>query len=367
MTRELKLALIVGFSVLLVVTVLISDHLSKAQTSKLAVGVSETPAGAPSMRPREQLVAEPPAKTDTRLAVAEPSPTGELPAPGAAPSPVVDRPLVIEQGGRSEPRVLADAIKPGTEEDIIIPNRTGGGVPLADTRSVGSGLEDVSRRTAGSVLPEPEKAKIVPEALTQRDAKPQVAKPEVTPSTAPERFHTVAAGENLSKLSRKYYGDPNQWKRIADANPKAVGKNGEVRVGARITIPQTTPGTKPAAPQTRLEAPERTVAKSEAGVKTTPKVETPRNDVPRAGLKPPQTELAKADRPVVKEPVGRPESAKVKAGSYTVRSGDTLSQIAQRELGSVTRMKDILELNKDVFDKDRPAVRVGQVIKLPKA
>ena len=36
MTRELKLALIVGFALVLVVTVLISDHLSHARQTELA-------------------------------------------------------------------------------------------------------------------------------------------------------------------------------------------------------------------------------------------------------------------------------------------------------------------------------------------
>ncbi|MFN7020841.1 MAG: hypothetical protein ACK4WH_05885, partial [Phycisphaerales bacterium] len=44
MTREHKLALIIGFTLVLVVGVLISDHFSKAHEARLRTEMPETPA-----------------------------------------------------------------------------------------------------------------------------------------------------------------------------------------------------------------------------------------------------------------------------------------------------------------------------------
>jgi len=56
--------------------------------------------------------------------------------------------------------------------------------------------------------------------------------------------------------------------------------------------------------------------------------------------------------------------AKVAAGSrkYTVRSGDTLSVIASRELGSAKRWTEIRDLNPGVDEK---SLKVSAVLNLP--
>jgi hypothetical protein len=50
------------------------------------------------------------------------------------------------------------------------------------------------------------------------------------------KFHTVASGETLRGLAAKYYGDPNQWEKIYDANADKVDR-GLPAEGARLTIP----------------------------------------------------------------------------------------------------------------------------------
>ena len=50
---------------------------------------------------------------------------------------------------------------------------------------------------------------------------------------------------------------------------------------------------------------------------------------------------------------------------YTVRYGDTLSQIAERFLGSQARFLDIYEINKDRLSApDR--LQIGKAIRIPK-
>jgi len=54
----------------------------------------------------------------------------------------------------------------------------------------------------------------------------------------------------------------------------------------------------------------------------------------------------------------------VGGGSYTVKSGDSLSKIAKNELGDANAWKKIFEANRDVLD-DPDKIFPGQVLKLP--
>jgi nucleoid-associated protein YgaU len=51
--------------------------------------------------------------------------------------------------------------------------------------------------------------------------------------------------------------------------------------------------------------------------------------------------------------------------SYTVKKGDTLSEIAQRELGAASRWKEIFEANRGTIS-DPDKIFPGQVLTLPK-
>lgn len=52
-------------------------------------------------------------------------------------------------------------------------------------------------------------------------------------------------------------------------------------------------------------------------------------------------------------------------GKYTVKSGDTLSAIAKRFLGSANRYMEIFNVNKDqLSDPDR--IKVGQTLTIPR-
>ena len=52
------------------------------------------------------------------------------------------------------------------------------------------------------------------------------------------------------------------------------------------------------------------------------------------------------------------------AGTYVVKSGDSLWKIAKNELGSGYRWSEIFELNKDTV-KNANLIYVGQTLKLP--
>ena len=59
-----------------------------------------------------------------------------------------------------------------------------------------------------------------------------------------------------------------------------------------------------------------------------------------------------------------PAAAQAPAKTYTVKAGDTLSQIAKEHLGSAGAYMKIFELNKDqLTDPDK--IKPGQVLRLP--
>jgi nucleoid-associated protein YgaU len=51
--------------------------------------------------------------------------------------------------------------------------------------------------------------------------------------------------------------------------------------------------------------------------------------------------------------------------TYTVKKGDTLSEIAERELGGASRWKELFEANRTIL-KDPDKIQPGQVLTLPK-
>jgi nucleoid-associated protein YgaU len=50
-----------------------------------------------------------------------------------------------------------------------------------------------------------------------------------------DQTYTVKAGDNLSKISKLYYGDPNQYARIVKANNLADPD--KIKVGTQLRIP----------------------------------------------------------------------------------------------------------------------------------
>jgi len=49
------------------------------------------------------------------------------------------------------------------------------------------------------------------------------------------KTHTVKSGDTLFKIAEQYYGDGNQWNKIASANGNLAPES--LKVGQKITIP----------------------------------------------------------------------------------------------------------------------------------
>lgn len=66
------------------------------------------------------------------------------------------------------------------------------------------------------------------------------------------------------------------------------------------------------------------------------------------------------------QPAQAPQSAEAPATFYTVKSGDTLSKIAQQLLGSANRYNEIFEANRPML-KDPDEIYPGQTLRIPKS
>lgn len=54
---------------------------------------------------------------------------------------------------------------------------------------------------------------------------------------AKPRTYVVAAGDNLSVIAKKIYGDASRWKDILEANKATVKDANLIRVGQELVIP----------------------------------------------------------------------------------------------------------------------------------
>lgn len=62
-------------------------------------------------------------------------------------------------------------------------------------------------------------------------------------STAPKapgavRIYTVVAGDSLSKIAKKFYGDANKWKLIFEANQDVIKNPDLIHPGQTFKIPE---------------------------------------------------------------------------------------------------------------------------------
>lgn len=131
---------------------------------------------------------------------------------------------------------------------------------------------------------------------------------------SPTHGHTVLAGESLSTISQAELGTPDRWVEIFDLNRDALAGPDEIVVGQVLDVPSP-PVAVPAAP---------------------PVPETP---------------------PAPGQPTTRP---------HTVAAGESLSTIAQAELGTSERWVEIFFVNREVLASP-DVIEVGGVLNVPTA
>jgi nucleoid-associated protein YgaU len=56
-------------------------------------------------------------------------------------------------------------------------------------------------------------------------------------STPPAQYYTVVSGDNLSKISKQYYGNPNLYNKIFEANQPMLKHPDKIYPGQVLRIP----------------------------------------------------------------------------------------------------------------------------------
>jgi len=81
--------------------------------------------------------------------------------------------------------------------------------------------------------PAPATVATAPEKPKEEIAPPPTSQRPVVPAT-----HTVASGDTLSSISKKYYGTSNRWRDIYNANRVSMSSPSELRPGMVLKLPR---------------------------------------------------------------------------------------------------------------------------------
>lgn len=233
MTRELKLALILGSSLVLVVGVLISDHLSGARDARIAR--VDPPLVAAPVEQMPPLTAGRP-RTEPQLAGADS--------------------LTISPTDQSfnEPRMaLGDPISPTLENSTASNNSTL--AQFADwARQQGAAFEPVEEFAAAEtdLMQRPHEL-VMGQPVAPKEAAENATKNNAPTSASQTAEYTVQAGDTLWQLAAKYLGDGRRNTELAAMNAGRLGPNGELRVGTKIRVPTSAGATTPPPAATKPE------------------------------------------------------------------------------------------------------------------
>jgi len=322
LTREQKLALVLGFAAVLVVGLLISDHLAAARSTDLedAPHDSTVVVDASEGQALRRMITLPRGEGTFKGRPVTRMPEREL----ASATPDEAANAIVASAPEREP---IDTTAPAPIEFVLGAN---GGEQTAESDSVigrmgdavANGAEDFAERLR-NLTTRAGDSRIESMAVLDDKAGQPVSR---SVSTSPVVVqHHVQRNESLYKIAEKYYGDGNQWRRIAKDNEGRVGANGSVREGVTLRILDPKVGTTP----------DRAVASApvKPGFEVSP--------TPTTRVVHPQDSL-----------------------TYTVKSGDTLGEISMELLGTIRRQHELIALNRDVL-KDPDELRAGMVLKLP--
>jgi nucleoid-associated protein YgaU len=166
----------------------------------------------------------------------------------------------------------------------------------------------VQQALARDPVPPQPKAAAAPADVWVIAPKPAFPEPEPEPRYVD---YTIREGDSMWTIAQHWLGDPNRWGHIADANPGADPDR--LRVGQRIRIPTEAPAKGP-----MLNVPARL-----------------------------------AD--------GGPQAA----AHHVVRSGETLSSIAQAHYRDAGKWRLIYDANRGAIGGDPDRLEVGMRLRLP--
>ena len=59
----------------------------------------------------------------------------------------------------------------------------------------------------------------------------------LAPEPPQDQWYTVTAGDSLSKIAKRFYGDANRWQKIYDANREEIKDPDLIHPGQKLKIP----------------------------------------------------------------------------------------------------------------------------------
>jgi nucleoid-associated protein YgaU len=230
MTRENKLAIVIGFGLLLFVGILVSDHLS-ARNAQIANPQTEVARFEP-----------------VRLPGGEPQQFGQGLTP-AVPERAIAGSFGIDDGNHGT-MLPGEAVQPPVEVTPVAPKERTHAIAKGETlgdvakryygkRSLGPKLAefnkvDSSRLKIGQTVAIPDitvldpSAAPAPAAVLATDATLGVPAPAPVAPVAPESpmYGTVKVteGDTLYRIAKRVYGDGSRWNEIAALNNLGDGK-----------------------------------------------------------------------------------------------------------------------------------------------
>lgn len=104
----------------------------------------------------------------------------------------------------------------------------------AEGASVNNVALDGDKLLLQATVPSPVVADRVWDAIKQVDPAYSDLHHEITTSGSTQSY-TIASGDSLSKISKKFYGNANNYEKIAQAN--GISDPNKIQAGKTITIP----------------------------------------------------------------------------------------------------------------------------------
>jgi nucleoid-associated protein YgaU len=258
MTRENKLALVVGFGLVLFVGILISDHFSAARRQQAADLLPATTALADVRRNDRELIDmapdEPPAPPiathTTELTASETSRDVQpLPQDNGQPPVFVDTESPVERDVRVvDLEQLREMTKPEPVRPSLPTHQVAAGETLfsicRDTYGDGSlaeklasfnNIKDPASLREGHRLRMPGADELRGKAAASANA-PGAARPPATAVAMVD--YTLQKGDTLAKVAKRFCGPKATWNDIYDLNKSVIDDPDNVRVGITIKVPR---------------------------------------------------------------------------------------------------------------------------------
>ena len=375
MTRETKVGLIVGMGVILLIGIIVSDHLSVVQQQEPALINEGLTRGSSDDRSR-RVVAPRLSDGDRRSQQRSTSRDGQMMAGRSqgqgtlsrnGSSGAMSRNASGQTAQRSRPiRLPKETTKSsvastpstvgpkpnatptspsGPRKVIVVPSQPRVAVndspslsqpPTLARTQLATGQESTSAGSVRSRTSLRGQSNPRSDTSTSGSSSSVVAQPVI---------HYVRSGQTLWQIAVQYYGDGEQWKAIAQANRDAVGSNGSVREGVRLIVPNKASLDGSVATATMSDS-------SSATLRLSDKRSTGSANQQRGSI---------VERRVSSRISSRASNG---AKTVTVKTGDSLSSLAQQHLGSSDRWQDLYEANRDELDSPDHVV-IGMQLRLP--